>query len=311
MLFALIISLLIDLFLKEPPLIIHPVVWVGKISERLIKPYASKAYGILLWMISVVPVLMILTLPLVLFSNIIIQLVISIFIIKISFSIKLLYDIVNNARRLDESSRYWIQQIVRRDVYKLDKGHLASAAIESLFESAVDGITSPLFWYIILGPFGCLLQRLSNTMDSMVGYKTPELIKEGWFSARVDTILNFIPARITGLLMILLGGLMKYNWRNAIISLKNAKMESINAKYPISIIAGLLEVKLEKIGYYSVGFGELPNEKHLAAAIRFFKILIITYITFILIIDYYLYGLTLFNYPYGLIELLYFKFVSY
>jgi len=311
MFIALAISLLIDIILGEPPTKLHPVVWTGKISEKLIRPYSSRLYGIFIWAVSIIPVLLLFSLLLYYIKDPIFQIIVSTYVIKVSYSIKLLYKIVYNARNLDEGAKFWVQQIVRRDVYKLDRGHVASAAIESLFESTVDGITSPLFWYIILGPFGALLQRLSNTMDSMVGYKTPELKDQGWFSAKVDTILNFIPARITGYLMILLGAIIGLDWRSAFISLKEAKMESVNARYPIAIAAGLLRVRLEKIGHYSVGFGNLPDTKEIYTSLRLFKILVSVYVSLVLIIDYYLYGLTLFSYPYGLVELLYSKFMSY
>ncbi|MEM0174096.1 MAG: cobalamin biosynthesis protein [Sulfolobaceae archaeon] len=311
MLISLALSLFIDLVLGEPPAKIHPVVWTGKISERFIKPYSSRPYGIFIWCISVLPILLPSSLALYYIRDPIFQILVSTYFIKISFSIKLLYKIVYNSKDLDENAKYWVQQIVRRNVYELDRGHVASAAIESLFESTVDGITSPLFWYIVLGPFGALLQRLSNTMDSMVGYKTPELKDQGWFSAKVDTILNFIPARITGYLMILLGMIFRLNWRNAIKALKESKMESVNAKYPIAIAAGLLNVRLEKPGYYSVGSGNLPDTKEIIISLNFFKALVATYLALVLIIDYYLYGLTFFSYPYGIIEFFYSKFMSY
>ncbi|MEM0122045.1 MAG: cobalamin biosynthesis protein [Saccharolobus sp.] len=305
MLLILALAIIWDLSLSEPPIYIHPVVWTGKISEKLIKNYMGYLYGILIWIISVIPVLLIFTvLPILINIPIYIKIIILAFSLKTTFSIKMLYDIVKRGSKLDENARYYAQQIVRRDLSKSGKGHIASALIESLFESTVDGITSPLFWFLILGLPGAMLQRLANTMDSMVGYKTKELIKEGWFSAKVDTILNFLPARLTGLLMIIAGILLGFNAKQALKVLKETKMESINAKYPISIASGLLNVKLEKVGSYTVGFGELPDEKDVINALKLFRLTLILYLVIISIIYYYLYGFALISYPYGLIELL-------
>lgn len=270
--------MLIDILLGEPPEIIHPVVICGKISERTRKPYGSRLHGILTWTSSVVPLLLLLSILPFYIPNLYLKIIILAIILKTTFSVRLLYSLVSKASNLDESSRYYVQQIVRRNVYELDLPHVASAAIESLFESTVDGITSPIFWYIMLGLPGALLQRFANTLDSMVGYKTMEWKDEGWFSAKIDTILNYIPARLTGIFMLLAALLLKFDIKNGIESLRSAKMESPNARYPIAIAAGVLRVRLEKIGSYSVGYGDLPQKYHIKAALKLFILTIILYL---------------------------------
>ncbi|MCH4814199.1 MAG: cobalamin biosynthesis protein [Saccharolobus sp.] len=305
MLFVLALALIWDLTISEPPIYIHPVVWTGKISEALIKPYKGYSYGVLLWIMSVLPPLFIFVyLPVEAPIPIYLKLIILAFSLKTTFSIKMLYDIVKKGSRLDEQARYYAQQIVRRDLSKSNKGHIASALIESLFESTVDGIASPIFWFLTFGIFGAMLQRLANTMDSMVGYKTPELRKEGWFSAKIDTILNYIPARLTGMIMLTSGFILGLNVKQGWKTLREAKMESINAKYPIAIAAGLLNVSLEKVGHYRIGNGNLPDEKDVKNALKLFKLSLVLYFLLILTIYYYLYGISLLSYPYGLIELI-------
>ncbi|NON62009.1 cobalamin biosynthesis protein [Acidianus sp. RZ1] len=301
MLLDLLSALALDLVLGEPPIYIHPVVMTGKIAEKIIKPYKGYIYGIVIWIISVFPVLFLFSLPTLLPTGIIGFLLI-VFVLQPTMSIKLLYKLVSSS--LDEKkSREFVQQIVRRDLSKADLPHIWSAAIESLFESLVDGITSPLFWFLLFGIPGSLLQRLGNTMDSMVGYKTDELRKEGYFSAKVDTIMNYIPARITGLIMIIAGRFMNLDIRNAINTLRQThEIESVNAKYPISIVAGLLGVKLEKEGFYAVGNGNLPTKEDVEKALRLFKISLTLYLIILLIIYYCLYGFSIFGYPYGLIK---------
>mgnify|MGYP001772503304 CR=1 FL=1 len=303
------IALLIDLTLGEPPLFLHPVVWVGKVSEKLIKPYKGYFYGVLIWVISVVPIQVALLIPLFIQLQII-QIVLLSFFLKTSFSVKMLYQVVKKSIKDKEKRRFYAQQLVRRNVYEIDDPHVLSASIESLFESLVDGITSPFFWFLILGYPGALLQRFANTMDSMVGYTTPELRKEGWFSAKVDTILNYIPARLTAFFMLISAYLLGYKPKNVIKNLKESKIQSVNAKYPISFASSILNVKLEKIGYYTVGEGELPNEKDGEKALKLFIVTLIVYTLFISVIYYYLYGLAFLSYPYGLIELLKREFMS-
>ena len=303
------IALLIDITLGEPPLFIHPVVWVGRISEKLIKPYKGYFYGVLIWFASVVPVILLLLFPLFIPVQII-QIVLLSFFLKTSFSIKLLYQLVKKSIEDKEKRRFYAQQLVRRNVYEIDDPHVLSAAIESLFESLVDGITSPIFWFLLLGYPGALLQRFANTMDSMVGYTTPELRKEGFFSAKVDTILNYIPARLTSLFMLISAYLLGYKPKNVMKNLRENKIPSVNAKYPISFAASILNIKLEKIGYYAVGEGELPNEKDGEKALKLFLTTLILYLAFISIIYYYLYGLSFLSYPYGLIELIEREFMS-
>jgi len=216
----------------------------------------------------------------------------------------MLYQLVKKSIKDKEKRREYAQQLVRRNVYEIDDPHVLSASIESLFESLVDGITSPFFWFLILGYPGALLQRFANTMDSMVGYPTVELRKEGWFSAKVDTVLNYIPARLTAFFMLFSAYLLGYKPRNVLKNLKESKIQSTNAKYPISFASSILNVKLEKIGCYTVGEGELPNEKDGEKALKLFIVTLIIYTLFISIVYYYLYGLAFLSYPYGLIELL-------
>jgi len=246
---------------------IHPVHSCYVLTIKLIKPYGSKVYGTLLWFVCILSHIF----PIVLLTyvlstcssyiwRIMLWIIIAVWFLKTSFSIRLLIEIglevYNRALNNDWNKvRYWVQQIVRRDVYSLDKKHVLSACVESIAESLVDGTISPLFYYPFLGIFGPLIQRLSNTLDGVVGFKTPELKNVGWFSALMDSIMNFIPARLTAIYIILSSAILGYNWRNALrIYLRDRrKTDSINAGHPMSAMAGALGVCLEKVGYYRLG----------------------------------------------------------
>ncbi|MEM2509830.1 MAG: cobalamin biosynthesis protein, partial [Candidatus Methanomethylicia archaeon] len=284
-LIILILSILLDIFYGEPKgrlLRLHPVVLCASISRLIVKPNSSRIHGLLTFTIPVSIVLAIyfsiqyLALQLL---GILGYVIVSVLILKTTFSINLLYSIVVNAYKSMESgnwnnARHYVQQIVRRNVYVLDEEHTVSAAIESLFESLVDGYISPLFYYPFLGVKGSLLQRAVNTMDSLVAYKTPEYMGEGYVSAKADTILNYVPARLTAILIIISSAILKLNWRRGlkILLRDHSKTESLNAGWPISAIAGVLNVKLEKINAYSIGDpGERLTPKKIMEAIKIYK----------------------------------------
>ncbi|WP_243670876.1 adenosylcobinamide-phosphate synthase CbiB [Vulcanisaeta sp. JCM 16161] len=183
---------------------------------------------------------------------------------------------LNNARILT-------QQIVRRNVWELDTAHLISAVIESLAESFVDGLLSPLFYFALLGLPGALLQRLSNTMDSMVGYRGWPYENVGWFSAKVDTILNYIPARLSSIIILIASGLMGLNWRGSIMVAlhEHNNVKSINSGWPMSSFAGALGIMLEKVGAYRINDGmPSPDMTRLGLALKLFDASVIIALIF-------------------------------
>lgn len=159
------------------------------------------------------------------------------------------------------AARRNLAKIVGRDTSHLDEQHILSAMIESISESTVDGITAPMFHYALFGIPGALAYRAINTLDSMIGYKDQYHRNIGFFSARMDTIANFIPARISAFLMVIAARMVGADWRNSMRILQRDKQKtpSLNAGWPISSVAGALRVRLEKVGYYSLG----ENYEHL------------------------------------------------
>jgi len=261
---------------------IHPVHTCFIMAKKLIKPYASKLYGVFLGLtcilIHTAPLILVLYLiSLINYPwNTILWIIVGTWVLKTSYSIRLLIEVglkIYNCSKRNEwsSTRYWVQQIVRRNVYELDEEHVLSAAIESLAESLVDGIVSPLFYYPFLGVVGPFLQRIVNTLDGAVGFKTPELLEQGWFSARLDTVLNYIPARLSALYVILSSIILGYDWKNAwrIYLRDRKKTTSLNAGHPMSAMAGALRIRLEKIGHYALGDKMKPIEpKDVLKAVR-------------------------------------------
>jgi adenosylcobinamide-phosphate synthase len=112
------------------------------------------------------------------------------------------WEVERAANRNDlEGARIAISQLVGRDTQRMDAAACRRAAIESLSENLTDGFVSPVFWYALCGLPGLLLFKVVSTMDSMVGYKTERYLRFGWCGARTDDLMNWIPARLTWLLI--------------------------------------------------------------------------------------------------------------
>jgi adenosylcobinamide-phosphate synthase len=273
------LGILLDLVFGDPQNRYHPVSWLGRLIESIIPnlkhsgPTASsisrdkieKVKGIVFscGLISAIALLTIaLTSLSVHFAGLLITIILFAVLLKVSIALKGMeksaIQIIRSieAGKLDEA-RYSLSMIVRRDTSRLNEEYIQSATIECISESTVDGIISPLFFYSILGPVGCIVYRVVNTLDSMLGYTDPYYKNIGWMSAKLDTIFNFLPARITGFLMVISAYMVQADWRNslAILIRDHRKTASINAGYPMSSMAGALRVRLEKMGSYALGEG--------------------------------------------------------
>jgi adenosylcobinamide-phosphate synthase len=152
-------------------------------------------------------------------------------------------------------ARQNLSRIVRRPTENLDEQHVLSATIECVSESTVDGITGPVFYYSLLGPAGAFAYRTINTLDSMVAYRDDYYRDIGWMSARLDTLANYVPARITAFLMVISARMLGADWENSlgILQRDHNKTFSPNAGYPMATMAGALRIRLEKIGHYALG----------------------------------------------------------
>jgi adenosylcobinamide-phosphate synthase len=123
--------------------------------------------------------------------------------------------------------------------------------LETLAENLSDGVIAPLFWLLLLGTPGMLAYKMVNTLDSMIGYKTERYREFGSWAARIDDIANYLPARLTALLMVLVSGkwsLWRFVWRNG------RNHASPNSGYPEAALAGILDCRFGGPHYY---FGQL------------------------------------------------------
>lgn len=156
-------------------------------------------------------------------------------------------EIANLLRKQDISeARRKVGWIVGRKTSELDESEITRATIETVAENTVDGIISPLFWFVLLGPWGAIGYRAINTMDSMLGYKNERYLYFGRFAARLDDVVNYIPARITCVLFVIASFLCGKDWKHAIrIATRDAhKHPSPNGGYAEAPVAGALHIRL-------------------------------------------------------------------
>ena len=147
--------------------------------------------------------------------------------------------------------------IVGRDTTELSAQEVRTAALETLAENLSDGVIAPLFWFALLGTPGMLAYKMVNTLDSMIGYKTARYKDFGCWAAHIDDVANYIPARLTALLMIIASGklhLLKFVWKNGCLH------ASPNSGYPEAALAGILNCRFGGPHYY---FGQLFDKPYI------------------------------------------------
>ena len=157
-----------------------------------------------------------------------------------------------------EDAREKLSYIVGRDTKQLNEEEIVSADIETVAENTSDGVIAPLFFIMLLGAPGGVMYKMVNTMDSMLGYKNDKYIDLGFFPAINDDVFNYIPARLTGLLMCI-SSIFKYDVKNGFkIMIRDRKNhKSPNSAYPEGAVAGLLNIQLGGSSYY---FGKLVEK---------------------------------------------------
>lgn len=145
-----------------------------------------------------------------------------------------------------EGARKAVSMIVGRDTQSLTKEGIIKAAVETVAENSSDGVVAPLIYMLIFGPVGGVVYKAVNTMDSMIGYVEEKYFYIGKFAAKLDDVLNYIPARISGILVIISAFILRYDYKNAFMIFKRdrRKHASPNSAQTESAMAGALGVKL-------------------------------------------------------------------
>lgn len=200
-----------------------------------------------------------------------------------------------------ERARFKLSWIVGRDTQDLDESEITRGAIETVAENTVDGIIAPIFFFLLAGPIGAILYRATNTMDSMLGYKNERYLYFGRFAARLDDVLNFIPARITFILFVIASWILRYDTKASFrLGLRDAhKHPSPNGGYAEAPVAGALDIRLGGYNKYGerVQFREYMgdpletmNWTHIVKTIKLMYLCTILFVVFTFFVGLLLYS---------------------
>jgi adenosylcobinamide-phosphate synthase len=294
-------ALLFDILLGDPPNRFHPTAWMGSLIRFLLRfrprgnSFAELLYGILILLVgislttSIVLGIQYITSFFPLWTGILLQALV----LKLTISLRGLARAAREVQtalqnnNLLEARRLLSWHLVSRDTSLLNESQVSAAAIESMAENTSDGIIAPLFFFALGGLPAAFAYRFANTADSMLGYRDVEWEWLGKFPARLDDVLNFIPARLTGLFIVVVApicgaslmSVWKIMWRDSSVT------ASPNAGVPMSAMAGALGVELEKVDHYQLGKGlRHPIVSDLIRARRVLYLSVILSVVFLLII---------------------------
>ena len=266
---SLLVGWLLDLLFGDPARLPHPVVWFGKtiafFEHRLNKGNhrqlkgALVAVGLIVFVYAATYLIRhyIYLLPSItgrgwgwVFDSIIIF-----YCLAGTTLIREVREVFRAVDRSLEEGRKQVARIVGRDTSELSAQEVRTAALETLAENLSDGVIAPLFWFAILGVPGMLAYKMVNTLDSMIGYKTERYRDFGCWAAHIDDIANYIPARLTALLMALPHAILNFQFSIFNFVHKNGRHHaSPNSGYPEAALAGILNCRFGGPHYY---FGQL------------------------------------------------------
>ncbi len=266
------IGFLLDLIIGDPQNPIHPIRLIGNLCSKLeslfrrILRESLKLAGLLTWI-----------------SVILIVFLVSEFIVKVSFRINFIIGIIisgimfyftisTKALKVEglkvikfllkediEGARKQLSYIVGRDTKSLDKEGILRAVVETIAENMSDGVVAPILYAGLFGVPFAFVYKAVNTMDSMFGYKNDKYKDFGFFPAKLDDVFNFIPARVTGYLIVVASYILKMDYKNSykIYERDKNNHSSPNSAHPEAAVAGALGLKLGGAIYY---FGKLVDK---------------------------------------------------
>jgi len=254
---SLLIGWILDLLFGDPSKLPHPIVWFGKaiafFEHRLNKGNHRKlkgAFTALFLIATTYAIGVIINCQLSIINFIIIF-----FCLAGTTLIREVREVFLAVDRSLEEGRKQVARIVGRDTSELSAQEVRTAALETLAENLSDGVIAPLFWLAVLGVPGMLAYKMVNTLDSMIGYKTERYKDFGCWAAHIDDIANYIPARLTALLMAMPHAILNFQFSIFNFVRKNGRRHaSPNSGYPEAALAGILDCRFGGPHYY---FGEL------------------------------------------------------
>lgn len=256
----LLVGWLLDLLLGDPVWLPHPVVWFGKaisLCERKLNLGSHRKVKGAIVAVTLVAAVFVITWFMMYImppsGRVGLGAVFIFFCLAghtLRKEVRMVFEAVD--RGLDVG-RQQVARIVGRDTSELSAQEVRTAALETLAENLSDGVVAPLFWYALLGVPGMMAYKMVNTLDSMIGYKTERYKDFGCWAARIDDIANYIPSRLTALLMVSSASFCPFRLLRFVYRYGPCHA-SPNSGYPEAALAGILDCQFGGPHYY---FGQL------------------------------------------------------
>jgi adenosylcobinamide-phosphate synthase len=264
-------AVVLDWLFGDPRWLPHPVVWIGRLISLLErfwrKVVADERTGGVLLLFSTVVIVVTCATGLLIVMQLLHLNAGMLAAVWLSWTCLAARSLHRESRKVADAlaagdldgARKWLSYIVGRDTAELTEPEIWRATVETVAENTSDGVIAPLFFLIIGGPVAAIAYKAVNTLDSMVGYKNERYLYFGWASARFDDIVNFIPARLTGWLIVLAAPLLGLSGRGAMSIMRRdgRNHSSPNAGIPEAAVAGALGVQL---GGTNVYFGQVVEK---------------------------------------------------
>lgn len=266
------IGFILDLIIGDPNNPFHPVRGIGWITSKLesffrkILKNSLKTAGLIVWILTIM-ITFLITYGIILgaervnsYFAIAVKGIIIYFCISAKGLVSEGYKVIKYLKEGNiKKSRKQLSYIVGRDTENLDSQGVVRAVVETIAENMSDGVIAPLLFAGIFGAEGAMIYKAVNTMDSMFGYKNDKYMEFGYFPAKLDDVFNYIPARITGMLIILSAFILKKDYKNSfkIYIRDRYNHTSPNSAHPEAAIAGALDIQLGGVNYY---FGKIVEK---------------------------------------------------
>ncbi|WP_455821881.1 cobalamin biosynthesis protein [Clostridium butyricum] len=266
------IGFILDLLIGDPNNPFHPVRGIGLLASKLetifrkLLKNSLKIAGLIVWIITIILTFAItygiifVCMKINKYLGVIVQGIIIYFCISAKGLVVEGYKVIKYLNEGNiEKSRKQLSYIVGRDTESLDSKGITRAVIETIAENMSDGVIAPILFAGIFGAAGSMAYKAVNTMDSMFGYKNDKYIEFGYFPAKLDDLFNYIPARVTGILIIISSFFLKRDYKNSFKIYKRDRYNhtSPNSAHPEAAMAGALDIQLGGANYY---FGKIVEK---------------------------------------------------
>lgn len=265
-------GVILDIFIGDPKSFPHPVKAMGKLiclEEKIARSIVHSDLGLVVAGLLIVSINLFIGFFLPFFllklleSNRVLCFLLSTYLVYSCVAARDLhseaFEVIKALKRSLNEGRVRLSYIVGRDTDKLQEEDIHRALVETVSENTSDGVIAPLLYMMLLGPAGGMAYKFANTMDSMLGYKNAKYRYLGYFPAKIDDLLNFVPSRITSMMMVLTS-IGRFDFKNGyrILMRDHYKHKSPNSGWPESAAAGLLGIRLGGGSYYGGVFVEKP-----------------------------------------------------